>query len=95
MRFAIIMLVAACGGPSLSAKHQAQYDANCAPCHAVGAADAPKTQVEKHWGPRRHRGLESLVQTVKTGNVSMPPRGRCYDCSDEDLEAIAKWMAGF
>ena len=66
---------------------------HCAACHASGAADAPVTHDPVDWDYRLRRGMEPLVQSAIRGRIAMPPRGRCWDCTDEQIRALVEFMA--
>lgn len=70
-----------------------KYNKSCAICHASGAANAPKTGDAEAWAPRMAKGMEVLVASVNNGLNAMPPKGMCFDCSDEDYKALIEYMA--
>ncbi len=70
-----------------------KYNKSCSVCHATGAANAPKTGDAAAWEPRMAKGMDVLVQSVQNGLNAMPPKGMCYDCSDEDYKALIEYMA--
>jgi cytochrome c5 len=70
-----------------------KYNKSCAVCHASGAANAPKTGDAAAWEPRMAKGMDVLVQSVQNGLNAMPPKGMCFDCSDEDYKALIEYMA--
>ncbi len=70
------------------------YKRICFACHDFGAAGAPKLTEKTKWAPRIAKGVDALVNTVKTGLNAMPPRGTCTACSDDDLRAAVEYMIG-
>ncbi len=72
---------------------EAVYQKACKTCHEMGIAGAPKFQDAAAWEPRMAKGLDQLVQSVKTGLNAMPPGGMCMDCSDEDLKNAIEYMS--
>ena len=70
-----------------------KYNKTCAVCHASGAANAPKTGDAAAWEPRLAKGMDAMVQSVANGLNAMPPKGMCFDCSDEDYKALIEYMA--
>ena len=70
-----------------------KYNKSCAVCHASGAANAPKTGDAAAWEPRLAKGMDAMVQSVANGLNAMPPKGMCFDCSDEDYKALIEYMA--
>ena len=51
------------------------YTAQCAACHATGAAGAPKVGDTAAWAPRLKQGFDTLVQTALKGKGNMPAQG--------------------
>lgn len=51
------------------------YAAQCAACHATGAAGAPKVGDAAAWEPRIKQGFEQLVESALKGKGSMGPQG--------------------
>lgn len=70
-----------------------KYKKSCAVCHNAGAAGAPKTGDAAAWAPKLEKGMDALVQSVKNGLNAMPPKGMCFDCTDEDYVALIKYMS--
>ena len=70
-----------------------KYNKSCTVCHASGAANAPKTGDAAVWAPRMAKGIDVLVQSVKTGLNAMPPKGMCFDCTDDDYKSLIEYMA--
>jgi len=68
------------------------YNAQCAMCHATGAAGAPKLGSAADWGPRAANGMSALMNSAINGKGGMPARGLCGTCSDGELEAAVKYM---
>jgi cytochrome c5 len=69
------------------------YNRSCISCHASGAAKAPRSFVPADWAPRLSKGSDQLVLSVKKGLNAMPPKGMCYDCTDEDFKALIEYMS--
>ena len=70
-----------------------KYAKSCQVCHANGAANAPKTGDAAAWEPRLAKGMDVLVQSVNNGMGAMPPKGMCFDCSDDEYKALIEYMA--
>lgn len=71
-----------------------RYNRTCAVCHASGAAGAPRTGDTATWDKRlQEKGMDVLVANAKNGIKAMPPKGMCFDCSDEDFKALIEYMA--
>ena len=71
-----------------------KYMASCFACHSTGAAGAPKVGDGKavEWGPRLEKGLDAMVANTVNGLNTMPAKGLCFDCTDDDLRAIVEYM---
>jgi cytochrome c5 len=67
------------------------YQGACFACHGTGALDAPK-KGDAAWKPRLAQGMDILKKHAIEGIRSMPPRGTCGDCSDDEIEAAIKFM---
>lgn len=87
-----MMVIAACvfsSGISLAQGDaragEAVYNRACKMCHGTGMARSPKTGDKAAWGPRIARGAEELTKNAIKGIRTMPPRGGCGSCSDEDI----------
>jgi cytochrome c5 len=68
------------------------YQVYCSSCHGGGWQGAPIAYDEAEWKPRLAKGFDAVMATVKKGLNSMPPKGACMDCSDEELTAAIKEM---
>lgn len=65
------------------------YQHFCMNCHAekpLIPLGAPRFGYKKDWQPRVQQGWKILLQHVNEGFNNMPPRGGCFECSDEQLE---------
>ncbi|MFC3032961.1 c-type cytochrome [Pseudoalteromonas fenneropenaei] len=67
------------------------YQASCFACHGTGALGAPKSHED--WVPRLAKGKDVLLKHAIEGFNSMPPRGTCMNCSDEEIAAAIDFMA--
>lgn len=70
-----------------------RYNKTCAVCHGSGAAGAPKMGNAEQWAPRLEKGLDTLVEHAKNGFNAMPPKGMCFDCSDDEFKALIEYMS--
>lgn len=71
---------------------QEVYLAQCAACHASGAAGAPKFEDAAAWAPRIKTGLEALVHSSLTGKGAMAPQGG-GDFEDTEIARGVVYMA--
>jgi len=62
-------------GPAVLRAGDAVYAAQCAACHASGAAGAPKFGDAAAWGPRIKTGYEALLTSVLKGKGAMAAQG--------------------
>jgi cytochrome c5 len=71
-----------------------KYMASCFACHSTGAAGAPKVGpgMAAEWETRLEKGLDSIVENAINGINTMPAKGLCFDCSDDELKAIVGYM---
>ncbi|MBS0349939.1 MAG: cytochrome c5 family protein [Proteobacteria bacterium] len=71
------------------------YEQFCATCHDKAPEielGAPKIGVTKDWQLRTKQGIEGLLAVTKNGLNQMPPRGGCFECSDDQLRAAIVYM---
>ncbi|MEW5250547.1 c-type cytochrome [Microbulbifer sp. 2201CG32-9] len=70
------------------------YLRSCYGCHNSGVGGAPRSGDTAAWAPRMAKGLDTLVEHSVKGYRAMPPRGLCFDCSEEEYAALIQRMAG-
>lgn len=70
------------------------FAANCAQCHLRPGIGAPMAGVAADWEARIARGEDALLRNVVEGIGGMPPLGYCGACSEDDLRALTRMMAG-
>lgn len=68
------------------------YNTFCIACHGTGAAGAPIKGDPVIWEPRVAQGEETLINHAIQGFNTMPARGTCADCSDEEIAATVKFL---
>ncbi len=68
------------------------YASVCGTCHATGVLSAPKMGNAGDWGPRVAKGMDTLYTHAIGGFNSMPPKGTCAACSDDEIKAAVKHM---
>jgi cytochrome c5 len=71
-----------------------KYMASCFACHSTGAAGAPKVGdgFAAEWTPRMEKGMDAVVTNAINGINTMPPKGLCFDCNNDDLRAVVEYM---
>lgn len=62
-------------GPAVLRTGEQVFTAQCAACHATGAAGAPKIGDAGAWGPRVGKGFEALLTSALKGKGAMGPQG--------------------
>jgi cytochrome c5 len=70
---------------------QQVFQNSCFGCHGTGAMGAPKTAAD--WQPRIAQGKDVLLNHAINGFNSMPAKGTCFDCSDDELQAAIDFMS--
>lgn len=68
----------------------------CASCHAqkpLISLGAPRIQVKEDWENRLKQGFDTLFNHTDAGMGAMPPRGGCFECTDEQLRKAIQYMA--
>ncbi|WIO73697.1 cytochrome c5 family protein [Porticoccaceae bacterium LTM1] len=68
------------------------YKKSCFACHATGASGAPKLGDAAAWKPRADQGMETLLKHAWNGFNAMPPKGTCFDCSEDEIKAAIQHM---
>lgn len=68
------------------------YSTVCTTCHGTGVLNAPKLGSAADWGPRAAKGLDTLYTHAISGFNSMPPKGTCAACSDDEIKGAVKYM---
>ncbi len=69
------------------------YDSFCTTCHAAGVMSAPRFGNAGDWGPRIAKGKDTLYTHAIGGFNSMPAKGMCAACSDDEIKAAVDYMA--
>ena len=92
-----VSMLGACSGESaesLANAHpgQATYNAACISCHNPGISGAPRLGDVDAWQPRLAKGRAVLLDSTIRGLNAMPPKGMCWQCSDEDLAHAVDFM---
>lgn len=80
------------GNPAAARTGEQVYQAQCAACHATGAANAPKFGDAAAWGPRVATGFEALLNSVLKGKGAMAAQAG-GDASDYELARAVVYLA--
>jgi cytochrome c5 len=70
------------------------FAANCAQCHLRPGIGAPMAGAAAEWTERVARGEEALLKNVVEGIGGMPPLGYCSACTEDELRALTRFVAG-
>jgi cytochrome c5 len=79
--------------PKVLLAGEAVFTANCAACHATGAAGAPKVGDNAAWGARVAQGAETLFKHAVEGIRAMPAKGGNPDLDDVEVARAVVYMA--
>ena len=85
---------AAGSSTGLATQLQAVYARSCQICHENPAAGAPLRGDHAAWAPRIAQGMPLLMEHTIHGYKQMPPLGLCMSCTEAELEALIRYMAG-
>lgn len=69
------------------------YTQTCKACHTSPGSGAPQAGDRAAWEPRLAQGMATLVEHTVSGFKGMPPLGSCMDCSEQEFEALIRYMA--
>jgi cytochrome c5 len=78
--------------PAAARTGEQVYQAQCAACHATGAANAPKFGDAAAWAPRVATGYESLLSSAMKGKGAMAAQSG-GDASDYELARAVVYIA--
>ena len=79
---------------ALDERQTALLRANCLQCHARPGDRAPQIGDEQAWKARLRQGEARMLVNVVQGLRGMPPLGYCSACSEQDLRALVRFVAG-
>jgi glucose/arabinose dehydrogenase len=64
----------------------------CSNCHDRNVAGVPQLADKAAWAERREKSAQELYKNTIEGYNSMPERGLCEDCTDEELIRSVNFM---
>ncbi|MCG8670023.1 MAG: c-type cytochrome [Pseudomonadales bacterium] len=67
------------------------YQTYCFACHDTGAASAPVLSNRDFWQAVSN-DRERLYRVTIKGFKAMPPKGTCFDCTDQQLTQVVDWI---
>ena len=71
---------------------QQVYDQFCFACHAGGIGGAPTFGDTAQWVERVDQGMDVLMDHTINGIRTMPAKGTCMNCSDDELNAAVTYI---
>ncbi len=71
---------------------QQVYDQFCFACHAGGIGGAPTFGDTAQWAERVDQGMDVLMDHTINGIRTMPAKGTCMNCSDDELNAAVTYI---
>ena len=86
-----VTTAAAAGGGQARAGEDV-YNTACSACHGTGAGGAPKHGDPGAWVDRIAQGNDALYEHAINGFNTMPAKGLCMDCSDEELQLAVDYI---
>jgi cytochrome c5 len=93
MKKVLFAALALCAAGAIAEPNMEKFNQACAVCHNAGVAGAPKVGDTEAWAPRLEKGMDALLASVKNGLNAMPPKGMCFDCTDEEYMELIKYMS--
>lgn len=85
--------IPAAEGPADRARGRYVYTQVCSICHQRGEMSAPVIGIAANWYQRAQAsGKEGLYQHAIKGYNSMPIKGACVTCSDDDIKAAVDFI---
>jgi cytochrome c5 len=71
---------------------KAIYEGYCSGCHENGAGGAPKYGDTSAWDAVMKKGVEKVDDNAIHGFNSMPAKGTCLSCSDDEIKQAVDYM---
>tara|TARA_R110000868_G_scaffold69261_1_gene204191 strand:+ start:66370 stop:67908 length:1539 start_codon:yes stop_codon:yes gene_type:complete len=68
------------------------YNTTCASCHNSGGAGAPRIGNKQDWAPFLSQGIQTVYTHAIDGIGSMPAKGTCMTCSDDEIKAAVDYI---
>ncbi|MEE4284231.1 MAG: c-type cytochrome, partial [Pseudomonadales bacterium] len=71
------------------------FEQACFSCHGTGFYGAPLIGDPYDWEERLARGEAALIANTLQGLNSMPAKGGCATCSDEEIQAAVRYLINY
>jgi len=90
--FFLVMLCASAGAAAGDST-QELYTMYCSSCHGVKNTEAPEAFNAAAWKKRMSKGTDAVLANVVKGVGNMPPQGTCFECTQDDLRKLIRFMS--
>ena len=90
-----LCLVGTAARAELDSRQATLLTTKCVQCHAVPGTTAPLMGRPEDWTSVIRQGEDATLRNVVEGIRGMPPLGYCSACSEQDLRALIRFVAGF
>lgn len=92
IRIVSVALLFSVANANAARSGDAVYNSYCIACHMNGVAGAPKFGHPEDWQPRVDKGMDVLLKDAMSGLRAMPPKGLCFDCTEDELRSAIQYM---
>lgn len=88
-----LLMLCASAGAVAGDSTQELYTMYCSSCHSVKNAEAPEAFNASSWKKRMSKGTDAVLANVVKGIRNMPPQGGCFECTQDDLRKLIRYMS--
>ena len=68
------------------------FSQDCAQCHTKASTGAPIVGDTQAWRAILSKGIDETLDRTLNGYGGMPPAGRCFECTQEQLKQLIYFM---
>lgn len=87
-----LVLLVGCDAPEPKPRGETVYNQSCVSCHERGHGGAPIRGDQQEWAKKLEKSRETLVDNVIKGYKTMPAKGACFSCTDEDIRLAVEYL---
>lgn len=69
------------------------FSQDCAQCHTKASTGAPLVGDAQAWRTILSKGIDETLDRTMNGYGGMPPAGRCFECTQEQLKQLIYFMS--
>mgnify|MGYP000167286999 CR=1 FL=1 len=69
------------------------FSQDCAQCHTKASTGAPLVGDAQAWRKILSKGIDETLDRTLNGYGGMPPAGRCFECTQEQLKQLIYFMS--